>query len=424
MSEDYINTESSSGRGLVDIVGFDVAGIDSPEMYNLTIKEIVLGESLLTPGLQSSVTLQSAIYLPIGKNFDKFKNRSLQFSLRFNDYNDTTRPPLTVSQQIYRLDNRSFMPLNVGQTEEFTIHACDSTLLENERKLVSRSWSCTRPSEVVKTVLQCVGADNLDIESAEQARDYIAENIHPFQVVAQQSNVAWVNGKNGKPDPSFVHYMTYKGYDGSGMPTHHFRSLKSLTDVAPDDSLTFWQSETGLTGDGNYGNRNAVINFMFPCDFDYLSDLMNGIDENGNNMNSLAVFNEKNKSMSLLGNQQGGDCRGIGAYNFKVAMTNKGTEKQQQSCNLDVENHVLLRQARMALLEKDKVALRLTVPWNSNLAAGKVIRLMWQNKYDTTTSVYGSGEYLIVSLMHTVKLGGFSTTTMDCVSRTVGIGEV
>lgn len=416
---DYINTETSSGRGLVDIVGFDIGGVDSPEMYNNTIKEIVLGESLLTPGLQTSVTMQSAIYQPIGKNFDKFKNKTLSFSLRFNDYNDASRPPLTVSQQIYRLDNRHFMPLNVGQTEEFTIHACDSTLLENEKKLVSKSWSCTRPSEIVEYVLNsCVGADQVDVEQADPARDYIAENIHPFQVIAQQTNVALASGS----DPSFVHYMTYKSYSGASVPTHHFRSLKSLTQQGA--IMQFQQSETGLVGGGNYGNAGAVINFMFPCDFDYLTDLMNGIDENGQNKNSLAVFNEKNKSMSLLGNQSMGGCQGIGGYNFKIAMTNKGTERQQNSCNLDVENHLLLRQARMALLEKDRVALRITVPWNSNLSAGKVIGLSWQNKYNTSTPVYGSGEYLIVSLMHTIKLGGFSTTTMDCVSKTVGGGVV
>lgn len=412
MAEDYINLETSSGRGLVSIVGFDIAGVDGPELIQNTIKEINLTESLLTPGLQTSVTMQSAIYIPPGKNFDRFKNKTLSFSLRFNDLNDG-RPPLTVSQQIYRLDNRRFMPLNVGQTEEFTIHACDQTLLNDAKSLVSRSWKCTRPSEIVNYVLEnCVGADRTDVETADPARDYIAENIHPFQVIAQQSNVALAQGN----DPSFVHYMTYEN-----LGTHHFRSLKTLTQQAP--VMSFEHAETGLTGPGNFGNQFAVINFSFPCDFDYLTDLLNGLDENGQDRNSLAIFNQKNKSMSLLGNQSKG-C-GLGGFNFKIAMSNQGTSKEQDGCNHDVETHLLKRQARMHLLDRDKIALRITVPWNARLNAGKVITLNWRNKTtDGNTPVYGSGNYLISSLTHTIKLGGFSTTTMDCVATTVGSGVV
>ena len=71
MAFSYINKEPGSGaRGLVDIIDFDIGGLDNPEMRQLSIKEIVLGESLLTPGLQTTVTLQSFIYKPEGKNFE------------------------------------------------------------------------------------------------------------------------------------------------------------------------------------------------------------------------------------------------------------------------------------------------------------------------------------------------------------------
>lgn len=78
----------------------------------------------------------------------------------------------------------------------------------------------------------------------------------------------------------------------------------------------------------------------------------------------------------------------------------------------------------MGLLEKDKIALRITVPWDPTLHAGKVITFEWKNNLDNQSDVYGYGDYLISSLMHTVRMGGYSTTTMDCVATTVGQGIV
>ena len=392
--------------GLISVYGFTISGADA-ELTETTIKEIVLAESLTTPGLQTFVTLQSYVYTPFNKNFDNFKNKPIIFRL----VRENTGAELNVNQQVYRLANRNMMPTNVGQTEEMTVHACDQTLLNDAMTLVSRSWKCTRPSEVVSYVLQsCVGARQTDVESADPARDYIAENIHPFQVIAQQSNVALADGD----DPSFVHYMTYRNFG-----THHFRSLKKLTQAPA--SFRFEHAETGWVNNGGYSNPNALVSFMFPCDFDYLSDLLNGIDASGSNQNALAVFNPVAKAMSLLGNQTKG-C-GMGGYNFKQALTNGGTSKEQDSCNFGVEKYLLKRQARMSLLERDKIGLRIVVPWNPNIHAGDMINLSWRNK-NSGGQVYGYGDYLVVSMQHSVRLGGFSTTTMDCVSRTVGNGGI
>ena len=66
---DYINSDLGNvqNRGLVNIKYFDIGGLDAPEMRQLTVKEIILGESLLTPGLQTAVTFHNNIYLQIGR---------------------------------------------------------------------------------------------------------------------------------------------------------------------------------------------------------------------------------------------------------------------------------------------------------------------------------------------------------------------
>lgn len=413
--------ESNNANGTVDAL-ISIGGV---QFDDITAKEVVLGESLTTPGLQTAVTMQSAIYGKT-KNFDDFKNKTINLTIQrrsddpgmggYSDY-------MSVSQTVYRLDNREFMPLNIGQTEEFTVHACDPSLLEDAKSLVSKSWKCTTPDRIVKYVLNsCVGAQNADVESCDPARDYIAENIHPFQVISQQANVALADGE----DPSFVHYMTFEQNFG-GKGKHHFKSLKTLCNGR--SKRTFYHSETAaLTNEDYNDNRKSAFVFSFPCDFDLLSDLLNGVDTDGTSINSLAVNNLLDGTFNLFGDQTGvnGGC-GLGGGNFKTSTSNSSSANQQNQCDTNVEKYLLKRQARMSLLEKDKVALRITTPWSPDLHVGDVITLEWRDKPIGGSSGqlrYGSGDYLISSLMHKIQLGGHAVTTLDCVTVTAGQGKI
>ena len=284
------------------------------------------------------------------------------------------------------------------------------TLLNDASTLVSRSWKCESPSSVVSYVLQhCAGASNPEIEPSGMPRDYIAENIHPFQVVQQQAQAALADGN----DPSFVHFMTYRNYG-----THYFRSLNFMTRQPP--VAEFFPTEVGA--EHGYADPRLIMTHSFPCDFDLLSDILNGLDENGVDINSLAIFNPVLKSFSLLGNQALG-C-GMGGGVIKSSLSNSGSAAQQNMCPDYVEQFLLKRQARMSLLEQDKIALRIQVPWQPRLHAGDVIRLTIGNKSAPDTLIYGSGDYLIVSLTHNIRLGGVGSVTMDCVSVTAGKGIV
>lgn len=383
--------------------------VDPKVMIEVTPVEIILGESLLTPGLQTSLRVHSYSQVIPVKNLDIYKGSIMDIQLqrkilqhyKINDKMD-------VSQVVYRIDNRKFIN---NTTEEYVIHACDQTLLDDAATLVSKMWKCTRPSEVVTEVLSScagVGAGQLDVESADPARDYIAENIHPFQVVAQQANVALAAGN----DPSFLHYMTYKN-----LGTHHFRSLHSLTKKASIATFNFSETGTNALSEG-YSNPFLIRTLSFPCDFDLLSDILNGIDANGNDINSAMLFNPVTKQFNTFGNQTLG-C-GIGGGNMKLGMTNQDSAGQQNACPDYAYLYMQKRQARMGLLEQDKIALRFTVPWNPNLHVGEIVTIKIPNKNDPTILNYGSGDYLILHMTHNIKRGGYATTTMDCVSRTVG----
>jgi len=386
-----------------------VPGVSEKLLVQMTPMEILLGESLLTPGLQTSVRIHSYHHeIPI-KVLDEFKNSQIILDFErpiLEKYGFPTK--MKVDQVAYRLDGRHLMNNN---TEEFVLRACDQSLLNDAKSLVSKLWKCTTPTKVTEEVLRtCAGVSRLETEPSTPARDYIAENIHPFQVVSQQAQAALANGN----DPSFVHYMTYEN-----LGTHHFKSLANLTKQSPIITLKF--SET--YGPEGYKDPHNIMTHSFPCDFDLLSDLLNGIDENGNNISTGFTFNQLLKNFNMFGSGSSNGC-GIGQGVPKIASTNEGSAANQNACPDQSKTYLQKRQARMALLEQDKIALRVTVPWNPIYHAGKVIRVELNNKNDPTLYNYGTGNYLIVSMTHNIKYGGFSTTTMDCVAQTAGMGIV
>jgi hypothetical protein len=394
-------------------------GVSDSNLKEITVRELIMSESLLTPGLQTSVLVDSFLHAtPKGinqteppKNYDDYKGKimSLKIERPVLEYYDMTSI-MEISQRIYRIDSRKLINNN---NEQFRVHACDDSLLNDARTLVSKSWKCTSPSSIVSEVLRsCVGVSRTDVEQSTPMRDYIAENIHPFQVITQQANAALAQGN----DPSFVHYMTYENFG-----THHFRSILSLSKQLPVISRPFVYSETGVLS--GYANPYSILTYSFPCDFDLLSDILNGIDTDGSEINSLTTFNPLAGIYSLFGNQAMGCGMGGGVYN--ISKTNQSTEQAQDMCKMEVEKYLLKRQARMSLLEQDKIALRLTIPWNPMLHAGKIIQIELARKGSSGKDLlYGSGKYLIVNMIHNVKNGGYSTTTMECVAQTAGQGIV
>lgn len=397
------------------IVDFQ-SGQASQEIFlDLSIKEVNMTESLLTPGLQTSVTLQSYNHNPLIKNLDKFKSAVANITVQRPILQDFNYPDtLEIATRIYRLSDRHLINNTV---EEFTLHGCDDSLLADARNLVSKSWKCVSPSAIVNEMLSsCVGAKSRDVEFSGPGRDYIAENIHPFQVINQQADVALAEGT----DPSFIHYMTYEDFSmGDPRGKHNFRSLRSLT-ASNNGVARFFFTETGATT--GYGFPESILTHSFPCDFDYLSDILNGVDLDGSLMASMTVVNPMLKMSSLLGNKATG-C-GNGRGRFMTSLTNYNSAKDQDSCNTDVETHLLLRQARMSLLEEDKIALRLTVPWNPILHAGKMIEVYIVHRATGEFQNFGTGLYLIHSMTHNLKAGGYGTTTLDCVAQSVGGGIV
>jgi hypothetical protein len=383
---------------------------------DVTVKEVIIGESLLNPSAHVAVTLQSLIYTPQsvesryfntfeGKNWTQFKCKPLDLFVTDEAGNRTMK----VSQKIYRCDNRRFASTNTGQVEELTLHAIDESILKDAETVWEKSWKCSTPSAVVKEALNKIKATDIDVDQAGPARPYVAESIHPLQVIQQQANVALHNGS----DPSFVHYMTIDHTTGKSI--HHFKSLTKLSKAAP---YQIYASDTAITGRQGFSDPintryNRALSFNFPCDFDALTDILNGISCDGQVMNQTRTMNLSNGVADAVG-------QGLSIANKLFSLTNLGTAEQHKSCETGVEKYLHLRQARMALLDRDKIALRITIPWTPTLHAGDKIMFNWNNRYDESMRVYGTGEYIVAHLTHNIQFGGFAVTNLDCIANTLG----
>jgi hypothetical protein len=44
----------------------------------------------------------------------------------------------------------------------------------------------------------------------------------------------------------------------------------------------------------------------------------------------------------------------------------------------------------------------------------------WNNRYDESMRVYGTGEYIVAHLTHNIQFGGFAVTNLDCIANTLG----
>ena len=397
--------QSNDPRNLVSAT-INLGGSVPPDT---SVKEVIIGESLLNPSAHVAVTLQSVIYTDYHKDWNQF--RCAPMSLYITDDNTSNPRTMRVNQQIYRCDNRHFSTLNTAQVEELTLHACDETILKDAETVMNKSWKCSTPTAVVNEALQKIGATDSIVEPSGPARPYVAEYIHPLQVIQQQANVA-LDGD----DPSFLHYMTIS--DGDGRNIHHFTPLTRLSQGTPYD---IYASDTAITGakgfnESIFKNYNVAVNFTFPCDFDVLTDILNGVNCDGINLNQTRTFNFVNGVADAVGALD----MALGLANQIFSTTNLGTSEQQKSCETGVEKYLHKRQARMALLDKDKIALRITVPWSPWLHVGNKIHFHWFNRYDPADELYGSGQYIIAHLTHNIQFGGYAVTNLDCIANTFG----
>jgi len=377
----------------------------SPRFANEVVAgDITMMESLLSPSLETIVNFEAPIHESDGvsfKNWDLFRGNKM--TIEYGNPNISPGRHQSVTQYIYRMENRQYDNSN---KETFTLRACDETVINNQRRRMSKQFDCETPTTVAGEALRCIGASRVDMDDSGPTRNYIAENVHPFQVLSDQADVALYGD-----DPSFLHYMTYLGGG-----THHFRSFKSL--IEKDTRWDYFKNDPGFGG-SFMGNPYNIMAYEFPCDFDLLTDILNGINDDGTMARSLTTINPFTGAVSLVE----GDltaCGGMGEAINEEVVSDAGTDNE---CGVKVEEYHLKRQARLSLIQPDKLSLRMVVPFNPLLVCGDMIDVTFPIRpiqgQHTIEKDYGSGEYMIVTLKHQLSQGAHGVTMIEAVSDSI-----
>lgn len=238
-----LSSQSNDPRYLVSAQ----LNVDGRQFQDVTVKEVVIGESLLNPSAHAVVTLQSAMYFR-PQDWDYF--RCLPVSISIADNNNIPNNPRTmlVNQEVYRCDNRRFAQTNTGSVEELSLHTIDRSILRDAETIWEKSYSCATPAQVVSDALRQIGVTRFNIlGSTGPGRPYVAESIHPLQAIQQQANVALYEGT----DPSFIHYMTIREQTGENV--HNFRSLAELMSNK-HTAYDIYAADTAVSGGNSFSD--------------------------------------------------------------------------------------------------------------------------------------------------------------------------
>lgn len=455
--------------GIVEnfVIGVD----DREEMFReLSITDVYVHESILSPQIQISVSFQDTTHLI--KNYFQYKIKggempkvSLQLKNPMFDVPDSvpvggeyrgakTDATLDIGGMVvYRMDNRK----NVNyHTEEFTLHFCHPSTILNLKSRMSDFYRMQEVSKIVRDGLKAVGSSALSVvDKTDLRRDYMSNNQHPFQVIAEIADMAMANKRT-----QFLHYMTTESISG----LHYFKSINSLIKEKP--IFTFMYNEKGMNQ--QLTDINNIMVYEFPCDFDTLLDLTGGIIHNSkdyaNHRPSMISMNPFDGGMFLVDGKVHGDKKtqgfggtlNAGAWsNLNNFESNKPYGAGSSTINSivsavsgaasggpagalssllggggggmqvvgdasrpsQVEKYLHRRTEAITHFHRESIDLKIVVPFNPNMHVGKVIRVRFQSKrdYGANSDDFGSGTYLIAHMTHNIKVGSYGVTTMELI---------
>lgn len=443
-------------------------GVDDPEpMFNeLTVSDIYVYESILSPSVQISITFQDTVHLI--KNYFQYKihkgempKMTIDLKNPMFDVPDSvpvggeyrgqkTDSKLSIAGMVvYRMDNRK--PVNYHD-EEFTLHFCHPTTINNLKARMSDFYKMTQVNKIVQDALKATGSVINEVEKADMKRDYMSNNQHPFQVISEIADMAYKEKR-----VQFLHYLTTESISGK----HYFYPISKLIDASP--LTTFIYNEKGANQ--QLTDINNIMVYEFPCDFDTLLDLSGGIIHNEkdykNHKPSMVSMNPFDGGMFLVDGKVHGDRRtqgfggtlNAGAWsNLNNFESNKpygaassalgsaiGAASAIASGNplgalsalsgggmslvgdasrpSQVEKYLHRRTEAITFLHRESIDLKIVVPFRPDMHVGKTINVKFESKrdYGTNKNDFGSGKYLICHMTHNIKVGSYGTTTMELI---------
>jgi hypothetical protein len=330
--------------------------------------------------------------------------------------------------RVYKIGDR--IPGDNPNTSFYTLYFCSEELLLSEQNKITKSYTGTKISDLVKNVLnilQVLPNKIYNIEETTGIYDFTIPRLKPFEAISWLSTYArpQSGGTNGA---DMLFFETKDGYN--------FRSIKSMISAEP--MATYKYQLNNLQSADMTEKIFTVLDYEFVKTQDMLENINSGMI--ANKLISIDPFKksftttnfnlqQNETNIGSLKNRLGKTQ--LESYDsvVKVAVSNSGQKEipyikesaGSVAQDIFIETYVPNRTSQINLA--NYITVKMTVPGNPILTVGRTLNfnLLTQRNSSNNTQkdldIFYSGKYLITAARHVISAQGKYITVLEIVKE-------
>lgn len=358
-------------------------------------------------GLLESLQLTGNEYLEV--NFNKIKNGP--------SINDQIF-------RVYKVGDR--IPSSNLNTQYYTLYFCSEELVLSEQIKMSKSYKGTQISEMVSDILTNVLKTNKKninvIEETSGMYDFVVPKMKPLEAISWLSTYARP-AATGALGADMLFFETRDGYN--------FRSLQSMFQDNVYATYKYQQKNLGEKEEPTQEKVTTVLNYEVTKNHDVIHDISSGsfanrlisIDpitrshkvtdfkyddykERYNSLNGNGVINNlQNRLQQTLSDSTESVLKLLVGNSGQADNPYIKSKEGGFAKDIFVETYIPQRTAQLNLANYN--VLKLAIPGDSGITAGKVIEFNLMNIKPTTKQreldKFYSGKYLVTAVRHVIQ---------------------
>ena len=331
--------------------------------------------------------------------------------------------------RVYKIGDR--VPGGNPNTNYYTLYFCSEELLLSEQNKVTKSYTGTKISDLVKNILnilQVLPSKIYNIEETTGIYDFTIPRLKPLEAISWLSTYARPKA-SGTVGADMLFFETKDGYN--------FRSIKSM--ISQEPMATYKYQLNNLEVADMVEKVFTVIDYEFVKTQDVLENINSGM--LSNKLISIDPFKKSYTTTNFNVNSNG--ATNIGSLKnrlgktqaqsydsvVKVAISNSNQKqipyiKENEGSvaqDIFIEKYLPSRTSQINLA--NYITVKMTVPGNPSLTVGRTINFNLLTQRNTESNnqkdldAYYSGKYLITAMRHVIKAEGKYLTILEIVKE-------
>jgi len=344
------------------------------------------------------------------------------------EYSKTKNGPTNSGYfRVYKIGDR--VPGDNPNTSFYTLYFCSEELLLSEQSKITKTYTGTKISDLVKNILnilQVAPSKIYKIEETTGIYDFVIPRLKPLEAISWLSTYARPQASTNGADMLF--FETKDGYN--------FRSIRSMISAEP--MATYKYQLKNLESADMAEKLFTVLQYEFVKTQDMLENINSGMIANKlisidpfKKSFTTTNFNVKQADTNIgtLKNRLGKTQ--LQSYDsvVKVAISNSGQKevpyiKETEGSvaqDIFIETYIPNRTSQINLA--NYIMVKMTVPGNPILTVGRTLNfnLLTQRNSSNNTQkdldIFYSGKYLITAVRHTISADSKYITVLEIVKE-------